>query len=262
MENISSHFHFASPLLEGVIRKKKNRFVMMVELDGELHDCHCPATGSIGNIVFHDIPCLVSRSNDPKRKTQFTIEAISLDLPSVDSKSWIGINQNAANRYIEHFITSGQFKDMIGDFQTVIRETKLGNSKLDFLVDQTYVEVKTPLTTLHVEMGDHIVIKKNAEFNSFERFIKHMGELSGSLSINERAILIVCLVYENNGFKVGNSGKHSGYVMQTVQNSIKNGVEIWQVDLQINPDAVSLTGYYNITNQFLTGDIISEEIYK
>jgi sugar fermentation stimulation protein A len=89
-----------------------------------------------------------------------------------------------------------------------------------------------------------------------------MGELSGSLSINERAILIVCLVYENNGFKVGNSGKHSGYVMQTVQNSIKNGVEIWQVDLQINPDAVSLTGYYNITNQFLTGDIISEEIYK
>lgn len=94
---------------------------------------------------------------------------------------------------------------MIGDFQTVIRETKLGNSKLDFLVDQTYVEVKTPLTTLHVEMGDHIVIK-NAEFNSFERFIKHMGELSGSLSINERAILIVCLVYENNGFKVGNLG--------------------------------------------------------
>lgn len=41
---------------------------MMVELDGELHDCHCPATGSIGNIVFHDIPCLVSRSNDPKEK--------------------------------------------------------------------------------------------------------------------------------------------------------------------------------------------------
>ncbi|MNW36543.1 Sugar fermentation stimulation protein A [compost metagenome] len=256
--NISSRdFQFTASLLEGVIQKKKNRFIMIVELDGELHDCHCPVTGSIGNIVFNDIPCLVSRSNDPKRKTQFTVEAISLDLPSVESKAWIGINQNAANRYIEHFITNGSFKEMIGDFQTVIRETKLGISKLDFLVGQTYVEVKTPLTTLHVEMGDHIVIKKSGEFNSFERLIKHIGELSGSLSQNERAIMIICMIYKNNGFKVGNTGKHSGTIMQAVQSSIQNGVEIWQVNLQLRPEGVSLTGYYSITDQFITGEIIS-----
>lgn len=258
MDRPNQNFRFRNPLTEGVIRKKKNRFIMIVEIDGILHDCHCPTTGSIGNIVFQDIPCLVSKSNDPKRKTQFTIEAISVDMPHEISKAWIGINQNAANRYVEHFLSNGQLQNIVGDFQTLIRETKLGNSKLDFRVDDTYIEVKTPLTHLQVEIKDHIEVKKNSEFNSFERFIKHIGELGSSLSNNDRAILIVCLIYDNAGFKVGMANKQSNNIMHLVQDSIKDGFEIWQVNFKITPTEVSLSGFSNITTQFLTGEIISK----
>ncbi|WP_138756376.1 DNA/RNA nuclease SfsA [Paenibacillus sinopodophylli] len=258
MKNSSKNFIFTTPLIEGVIQKKKNRFIMIVEIDGILHDCHCPTTGNIGNIVFRNIPCLVSTSNDPKRKTKFTIEAISVDLPRETSKAWIGINQNAANRYVEHFLTNGQLQRMVGNFQSLVRETTIGNSKLDFRVDNTYIEVKTPLTQLQVEIKDHIEVKKNSEFNSFERFIKHIGELGSSLSDNDRAIMIVCLIYENPGFKVGMANKQSNQIMHLIQDSIKNGFEIWQVNFKITPTEVSLSEYTNITTQFTTGEIIAK----
>ena len=53
----------------------------------------------------------MSKSSDSKRKTLFTVEAVSLDRPEDTDKSWIGINQNAANRYVEHFLTNGGFKN-------------------------------------------------------------------------------------------------------------------------------------------------------
>jgi sugar fermentation stimulation protein A len=163
-------FVFEIPLTEGLIRKRRNRFIMEVDIDGTIYDCHCPTTGRIGNIVFRDIPCLLSESNDTKRKTRHTVEAISLDLPSEANKSWIGINQNAANRYVEHFLRTGQFSAMVGESKIVKREQKLGISKLDFLVDNTYLEVKTPLSKLQLEMKPHIATTEVSEFNSFERF--------------------------------------------------------------------------------------------
>ncbi|WP_279230940.1 hypothetical protein [Clostridium tyrobutyricum] len=89
---------FETPLLEGIIRKRPNRFIMQVELNGVIFDCHCPTTGRIGNIILEDIPCLLSKSPNKTRKTPFTVEAISLDDIDTNKKRWIGINQNAANR--------------------------------------------------------------------------------------------------------------------------------------------------------------------
>lgn len=139
-------FIFDTPLIEGIIQKRPNRFIMQVELNGTIYDCHCPTTGRIGNIVLEAIPCILSKSTGTARKTPFTVEAISLDLHSAVKKRWIGINQNAANRYVEHYLKNGGFSDMIGkDRQEVYREQRIGISKLDFRINNTYLEVKTPL---------------------------------------------------------------------------------------------------------------------
>jgi len=106
-------FTFELPLVEGIIKNRSNRFIMNVEIDGIVYACHCPATGRIGGIAFQDIPCLLSKAKEGKRKTPFTVEAISLDLSVQEKKTWIGINQNAANRYIEHFLKSEQLGNMV-----------------------------------------------------------------------------------------------------------------------------------------------------
>ena len=249
----SPPFVFETPLIEAMICRRRNRFIMEVAVDGEVHDCHCPTTGSIGTIVLRDIPCLLSKSKDPARKTLYTVEAISVDLPSKKSKAWIGINQNAANRYVEHFLKTGQLSALVGRGDTVLREQKLGDSKLDFLVGSTYIEVKTPLTHLQVEMKDHIALKKAVEFNSFERFVKHISELAGSLEKNERAILLNCFMYANPGYKVPAKNKHSDYIKNVVQSSIKRGLAIWQINFKISPTAVSLERCFETTRDFMDG---------
>ncbi|WP_411681332.1 DNA/RNA nuclease SfsA [Clostridium thailandense] len=243
MEIKNNAFIFETPLIEGVIRKRKNRFIMEVEIDGEICDCHCPTTGSIGNIVLQDIPCLLSKSRDTARKTLYTVEAISLDLPSENNKSWIGINQNAANRYVEHFLKTGQFSAMVEKGDTVKREQKLGNSKLDFLVDNIYIEVKTPLQCLQVPIGEHIKTKKVTELNSTDRFVRHINELAESLKENERAILITCFIYDNPGFKPVGS-KRKEYVREQVESCLERGLETWQVNLRITPTELSIIKYF------------------
>lgn len=58
---------------------------------------------------------------------------------------------------------------MLPEYSEIKREVKLGNSKLDFLVGNTYLEVKTPLQTLQIEYDTDIKTKKVSSFSSTDR---------------------------------------------------------------------------------------------
>ena len=242
------------PLIEGIIERRKSQFTIDVVIDNEVVTCHCPTTGRIGNIDLSGIPCLLSKSDDPKRKTPYTVEAVSLDLEKSKEKSWIGINQNAANRYVENALVEGLLPDMVSGYNTVSREQVLGSSKLDFLVGDTYIEVKTPLLSIQLPYPEHIKTKKTGKFSSTERFVKHINELAGSLANQERAILLVCFIYNNPGFKVEVRSTNSDFVESEVQKCISKGIEIWQVNFSISPEKVTLLKYFDITHNFMKKD--------
>ena len=240
---MNNTFLFDSPLVEGLILKRSNRFIMAAEVDGQVADCHCPTTGRIGNIVMENIPCLLSKSKEPTRKTPYTVEAISFDVPSKVDKSWIGINQNAVNRYVEFYLRNGGFSDMVDNGHDVLREKFLGNSKLDFLVGDTYLEVKTPLQQIQVDIPSHIKAKKKAPFSSTDRMVRHITELAGSLQEHQRAILLTCFVYDNPGFQIIEKSTNYEQVRAAVDNSAAAGVEMWQANFEISPKAVRLIRY-------------------
>ena len=51
---LGAPYVFSERLLVGVIKKRPNRFVMMVNVSGSLERVHCPCTGNIGNLDFED----------------------------------------------------------------------------------------------------------------------------------------------------------------------------------------------------------------
>ncbi len=221
---------FDTPLVEGIIQKRKSQFTILVDVNGE---------------VF-------SKSNDPNRKTPYTVEAISLNQPEDPNKSWIGINQNAANRYVEHYLRNDSFADMVGSLNANIqREKFLGFSKLDFLVGDTYLEVKTPLQQLQVDIPEYIKIKKVTPFSSTDRFVKHITELANSLQNHQRAILLTCFIYDNPGFEVIKRSTNYEQVRKAVNNAVSKGVETWQVNFQITPTKIRMLNYFKTTNDFL-----------
>ena len=120
---------FPEPLREGAILARPNRFIMDVDFgtsdEGSAPSgivrCHCPAVSRIGGLDLAGRPCLVSDSRIPKRKMPLTVEAFSLQQPDDPDKRWIGINQNASNRYVEHFLREGAFAAITGLVRTVRR---------------------------------------------------------------------------------------------------------------------------------------------
>ena len=133
--------YFPEPLLEGVIIERKMQFLILVNLNGETVPCHCPTSWSIGNLNLAGRPCLLSRSKDPARKTKFTVEAVSTCRPEDPDKTWIGINQTAANQYVEFYLEQGGFRDLVGDNVKIRRARLSGKANLDAFSTQSSLKL-------------------------------------------------------------------------------------------------------------------------
>jgi sugar fermentation stimulation protein A len=199
--------------------------------------CHCPTTGRIGDLELSGLPCLYSTSANAKRKTAYTVEAIST---SPTKKSWLGINQTASNRYLEFFLKKGALSKMVSG--PVTREVRLGKSRIDFLVGDTYVEAKTPLITLPA--GEGVARVRRSRFDSYDRLVKHMGELRKSLSGGRRAIIVLCYLYDAKPFKPPLRDGTNSRILKAASMAEKAGVERWQVNLHIDEEGVSLIRYF------------------
>lgn len=237
------NYKFKEELQEGLIKKRPNRFLMHVNLNGRTHICHCPVTGRIGNLIFNDIPCLVSKSDNPNRKTKYTVEAISLDFKTKKYKKWIGINQSKANEYVNFFLKQNSLLKMITG-NKIEREKKLGDSRLDFKIDENYLEVKMPLISLPTKT--HTITQKHSKFNSFDRLIKHFNDLGKNLKKGSRAIMLLCYVYDAKPFKPPIEDSSNDKIIKIAKQSTKRGVEHWQINLKINKKGVKLKNYFKL----------------
>lgn len=243
-------YEFDVPLIEGKVLKRNSQFTLDVEINGNVEKVHCPTTGRIGDIDLKNISGLLSTSDNPKRKTKYTLEAISVSNLDRKDKKWVGINQIASNKYIEFFLKNHQMDNMLPEYDEIKREVRLGKSKLDFLVGDTYLEVKTPLQTLQIEYDTDIKTKKVTSFSSTDRFIKHINELADSLESNAKAILLNTFQYDNPGYEILNPSTNYDEVSENVDKCIEKGLEIWQVNMNIDREGVELIGYWNTTENF------------
>jgi sugar fermentation stimulation protein A len=230
-------FRFSEPLCQGRIISRPNRFIMLVRAGSRTLRCHCPTTGRLGDLKLPGLPCLYSASRSKSRKTAYTVEAIS---SSPAGGQWIGINQTAANRYFEFFLRHRALKRLASG--PVQREVRLGKSRIDFLVGNAYVEVKTPLITLPAP--EEAARVKHSRFDSFDRLIKHMGELEDSLASGKRAKIVLCYLYDAKPFTPPPRDQTNARILEAARVAEEAGVERWQVNLRIDASGVSLIRYF------------------
>ncbi len=236
-------YRFAPSLLEGVILGRPNRFIMDVEANGEVFRAHCPVVTRIGDIDTAGRPCLFSASDNPSRKFAHTVEALSFDEPEKPFKRWVGLNQTASNRYIEHFLRTGAFGQLAPHPESVRREVKVGSSRLDFLIDEDlYLEVKTPLRQLECEVPASVARLPQPKFSSTDRALRHLEELARSMETHERAIILYCMYYQNHGFHFYH-GTTYDEVVAGVAAARAAGVELWQATLEQDAHEVRLVDY-------------------
>jgi sugar fermentation stimulation protein A len=175
---------FSAPLVSGRLVKRYKRFLadVVLDSDGSEITAHCANPGSMLGLKEPGSRVWLSKSDNPKRKLQFSWEIIEAD------GALIGINTAHPNKLVEEALSAGKVPELAG-FDNLRREVKYGkNSRIDILLEGcggklTYVEVKN----VHLMRQPGL-----AEFpdSVTARGAKHLAEMSDMVGEGHRAAMV------------------------------------------------------------------------
>lgn len=104
---------------------RPNRFIAhIMTADGPVV-AHVPNTGRLRELLPPDAEVLLSRHDDPRRKTQYELRLIKA------GTFWVSIDSQLPNRVVEAGLRSGRIDDF-GPGADCRREVTFGNSRFDF----------------------------------------------------------------------------------------------------------------------------------
>ena len=69
---------FKEPLLEGTLIKRYKRFFVDIKYNNRTITAHCPNSGSMMGLLDKNNKVWFSKSNNPKRKLNYTLEIIEV----------------------------------------------------------------------------------------------------------------------------------------------------------------------------------------
>lgn len=193
---------FDKPLIDGLILSRPNRFIFNVQIGDQIVEAHCPSGGTIAGLSrknMQNLKCYLSdHGENTGRRTRYTVEAISLD----DGVSYMGINQTRSNRYVEQFLTDRKVREILSISDQITREKKLRSSRIDFKVDDCYIEVKTMVAEYYCKSSDELAKLMKVGTPSIDRMQKHINDLAAEIEeFSARAAVITVFQYDAPTFK-------------------------------------------------------------
>lgn len=177
---------FTSPLIEGTLIRRYQRFLADVELaDGTVVTAHTANTGSMLGVCDTGCRVWLSDSGNPRRKYPHSWELIE-----VRPGTLVGINTARANSLVREAIESGVVAELQG-YDSHRGEVRYGGegSRIDLMLEgspgRCYVEVKN--VTL---VEDGVALFPDAVT---ARGTKHLRELARAAAAGDRAIIFFCI---------------------------------------------------------------------
>ena len=153
--------------VKGIFKKRPNRFIAEVEVDGEIQIAHVPNTGRCKELLVENAVVWLKPSDNPKRKTKFSLLFVE------NRGHLVSIYSQQANEIVYDAIINDKINELSGyDFHQ--REKTIDNSRIDIYLsnengEKCFVEVK----------GVTLVVGVEARFPDAptERGTKHLNEL-------------------------------------------------------------------------------------
>ena len=210
--------------VKGIFKRRPNRFIAEVEVDGKLEIAHVPNTGRCKELLVEDAVVWLEPSDNPKRKTKFSLHFVE------NRGELVSIYSQEANSIVYDAIKSGKIKELSG-YSYHQREKTIGNSRIDiylanevddccgmsFLEEPCFVEVK----------GVTLVVGREARFPDAptERGTKHLKELIKLKKEGFRCVVFF-LIQHPLGESFRPNWQNDKLFSKTLNEAYENGVEI------------------------------------
>lgn len=119
---------FEKPLISGTFLKRYKRFFADVKIGKDTVVAHVPNTGSMKGCNTPNSLCLLSKSDDPKRKLQYTFQMIEID------GTWVGVNTANPNKLAREAFDKGLIPHW-KNFDACASEVKISDaSRVDMVL--------------------------------------------------------------------------------------------------------------------------------
>ena len=203
---------------------RPNRFVGHILVDGKSATCHIADTGRLKEILTDGRKVLVTK-NPSKLKTDYRLIACKMN-------EWVLINTTIHTHIARTAIRNG----VLGFVpETIQPEVKVGNSRLDFLIDKNiYVELK----------GTNLLVNARCRFPDAPsvRAVRHLKELIQLKSEGKEAVILLMGLRDCNCF-APNRGLDPGFA-DTFREAMDTGVLYrgFRVKLNVESGRVLLNG--------------------
>lgn len=204
--------------------KRYKRFLVDVRLeDGKTITAHCTNTGSLRSCLIENAPVVITKSDNKKRKTQYTWEMIKA------GETWVGVNTLNANK-LGYLILKHRLLQNFSQVKNIKREITFQNSRLDLYCEQgkekIFIEVKN-------------VTYREGKFALFpdaktKRGQKHLKALMMAKEMGYRASLFFIIQRSDTEFFAPAHDIDQDYA-ELLQLAFINGVEIYPIQFDIQP---------------------------
>lgn len=212
----------------GVFQARPNRFIAMVELDGETRRCHVPNTGRLRELLLPGAVVWCQFHPEPGRKTAWTLLAVE------HRGTVVNIDSQIPNRLAADFVRSGGLGLMPDRVQP---ERTFGDSRLDLYYEagpvRGFAEVKG--VTLN-EDG-------TARFPDAptERGVKHLHSLVRAVEAGYRAAALFVIQRSDVTRFEPNQARDPAFA-QALREAAAQGVKLRALTCTVAPGALEITG--------------------
>lgn len=129
-------------VIPGVFRRRPNRFVAYVEVQGVEETVHVKNTGRCAELLLPGATVLLSYAPQENRKTKYDLIAVEKKREG-KAPLWINMDSQAPNAVVAQWLASGA---LFGAGASIRREVTYGSSRFDFYVEagerRAFLEVK------------------------------------------------------------------------------------------------------------------------
>jgi len=187
----------------GIFISRPNRFIALVEIDGEVQKVHVKNTGRCKELLQPGNTVYLEKSNNSARKTQYDLIAVEKQVPG--GTRLVNMDSMAPNRAAKEWLEGGG----LGEIQNLRAETTIGDSRFDFVGEQdgrrVVIEVKG--CTLEEEGVAHFPDAPT------QRGVKHVRGLAELARAGGRCIILIVIqmkgvhTFRPTGKPIRNSAK-------------------------------------------------------
>ncbi len=218
-----------SDMVEGRFLSRPNRFIAMVEIDGNTEECHVKNTGRCKELLVEGATVYLQKSNNPSRKTKYDLITV------IKEGRLINMDSQAPNKVFGEWIEAS---DYFPEVTLVKPECKYQNSRFDFYIEaggkKHFVEVKG--VTLE---EDGVLMFPDAPT---ERGVKHLRELMEAVKEGYGGHIFFVAQMEECRYFIPNRKTHPEFA-DTLAEAKEQGVSIHCVNCHVTPDSLRIRDF-------------------